>query len=100
VVVFYNFAVTEDKGLCVIDGLAGLSLCVCVCVCLYVCVYVYIYLKYMEFPLCSEVLVRGFLNHFAVNAHKGPCVVAELAGLSLCVFVFIYVCVYVYIYKK
>jgi hypothetical protein len=60
----------------------------------------YIYIKInMELPLwarkCWEFLVRGCCNHFAVTAHKGPCVFYGLAGLSLCVCV----CIYAYIYK-
>jgi hypothetical protein len=34
-----HFAVTADKGRCVVNGYAGLS----VCVCIYICVYMYIY---------------------------------------------------------
>jgi hypothetical protein len=40
-----HFAVTADTLLCVVDGLAGLSLCVYVyiyvCVCVYICIYIY-----------------------------------------------------------
>jgi hypothetical protein len=43
-----HFAVTAEKGPCVIDGLLGLSLCVCMCVYIhiyiYVCVNIYIYI--------------------------------------------------------
>jgi hypothetical protein len=49
----------------------------------------------------NESLVRGFCNHFAVTADKGPCVVDGFAGFSLClcvcVYLYIYVCVCVYI---
>jgi multisubunit Na+/H+ antiporter MnhF subunit len=38
-----NFVVTGDKGPCVVNGLAGLSMCVCVCIYIFVCVCVYIY---------------------------------------------------------
>jgi hypothetical protein len=49
---------------------------------------------------CSECVVRGSCNHFAVNADKLPCVVDGFSGMSLCVCVYIHVCVYVYIYKN
>jgi hypothetical protein len=55
----------------------------------------------MDLPLWvrkwNKYLVRGCCNHFAVTAEKGPCVVDDLAGLSLCVCVYICMCVYVYI---
>jgi hypothetical protein len=64
----------------------------------------------MDLPLwsrkCSEILVRGRSNHFAVIADKGPCGVGGLSSLSLyvCVCIYIYiimcVCVYLYIYIK
>jgi hypothetical protein len=38
-----HFAVSSDNVPCVVDGLAGLS--VCVCVYIYMCVYIYIYKK-------------------------------------------------------
>jgi hypothetical protein len=131
---FNQFAVTADKGPCVVDGLAGLSLCVCVCVCIYphglaavgaqvqrnsrawslqtfrsncrqravrgtwtswidsVCVCVSI--TNMDLQLwsrkCTEILVRGSCNHFAVTSEKGPFVVHGFAGLS----VFVCVCVF------
>jgi hypothetical protein len=50
-----HFTVTAGKGPCVLDGLAGLSLCVCVCV----------YISNMDMDLqlwarkCSESLLRG-----------------------------------------
>jgi hypothetical protein len=97
------FAVTTEKGPCVIDGLAGLSLCVCVFVCVYVyiylymCVYIYIYINNMDMPLWArkflEGLVRGSCNIFAVTADKGPCVFDRIPGLFLCV------CVFIHIYK-
>jgi hypothetical protein len=41
----------------------------------------------MDLPLwerkCSEGIMRGFCNHFAVTADKGPCGVDGLTGLSL-----------------
>jgi hypothetical protein len=83
------------------------SVCVCVYIC--VCVYVYIYIKIsMDLPLwarsCSECLVRGSCNHFAVTADKVPCVVDGHAGLSVCmcvyICIYIYVCVYMYIYVE
>jgi hypothetical protein len=60
----------------------------------------------MDLPLssrnCSDGLLRGSCNHFAVTADKRLCMVDELAGLFLCVRVSIYicvcVCVYMYIY--
>jgi hypothetical protein len=78
-----HFAVTADKGPCVVHVLADLSLCVCVC------------LSNMDLPMwarkCSEVLVRVRCNHFAVTANKGLCVLDGLAGLSLCVCVFVHI---------
>jgi hypothetical protein len=49
---------------------------------------------------CSEILVSGICNHFAVTADNEPCVLDGLAGLSVCVcgFIYIYVCVCVCIY--
>jgi hypothetical protein len=81
-----HFAVTADKGPCVIDGLAGMFLCVCI----YICLYVYINIKSnMDMLLWarnfSDVLVRGSSNHYVVTANKEPCLVDGLAGLSLCV---------------
>jgi hypothetical protein len=42
------FAVTENKGPCLVDVLAGLFLCVCMCInilmCVCLCVYMYIYI--------------------------------------------------------
>jgi hypothetical protein len=75
------FAVTADKGPCVVHGFAGLALCVCV--------YVFLCISEMDLALwarkCSESLVRGSCNYFAVTANKGPCVVHGHDGLSLCV---------------
>jgi hypothetical protein len=68
----------------VVDGLAGLSLCVCV--------YVFVHISNMDLPLwarkCSECLVLGNRNYFVLNA-KGPSVVDGYAGLSLCVCVYL-----------
>jgi hypothetical protein len=67
----------------VVDGLAGLSLGVCA------------YISNMDLPLrarkCSEGLLRGNCNHFAVAADKMPCVGDGLDGLSLCVCMCIYI---------
>jgi hypothetical protein len=110
-----HFDITANKGPCVVDGLAGLSLWVClhvyICVCVYMYIYIYIYIKIkIILPLwarqCSEVLVRSWCNHLEVTADKRPCVVDWLAGLSLCVCVCVYVyinlcvciCIYIYIY--
>jgi hypothetical protein len=93
----------------VLNGLAGMSLCVFMCLyinmCVYVCIYIYIIIN-MDLSLwarkCSENLVRISCNHFAVTADKWPCGLDGLAGLSLCVCVcvYIYICVCVYTYKK
>jgi hypothetical protein len=39
-----HFAVTADKGPCVVHGLAGLSVCIRVCTYIYMCVCVYLYI--------------------------------------------------------
>jgi hypothetical protein len=44
-----------------------------------------------------EYLVRGSCNHFPVTADKGPCVVDDFAGLSVCVYVFMCLCIYIFI---
>jgi hypothetical protein len=85
--------------------------CVFVYIYIYVCVYVHIYIKSnMDLTFwshkCSEILVRGSCNHFAVTADKGPCGVGGLSSLSLyvCVCVYIYiimcVCICIYIYNN
>jgi hypothetical protein len=113
-----HFAVTADKEQCAVDGFADPSLCLCVCVFLYiyiymckcVCICIYLYLEInMDLLLwgrkCSEYLVRGICNHFAVTADKGPCVLYGFACLSLCVCVCVYInmcmcmCICIYIYK-
>jgi hypothetical protein len=81
--------------------------CVYIYMCVCTCIYIYIQSN-MDLPLCahkcSESLVRGNCNHFAVTADKVPCVVDGLAGLSVCVCVCVYiymcVCVCMYIYIK
>jgi hypothetical protein len=88
----------QKKGPCVLDGLAGLSLCVCMCIYIYMSVYMYIYLKSnMDLLLWarkrSENLVREACNHLAGITDKKPCVVNGIAGLPLSVFV----CLYIYI---
>jgi hypothetical protein len=50
-----HFAVNADKGPCVVDGLAGLSLCVCIYICVCVCVYVYILKLTWTCPLGAQV---------------------------------------------
>jgi hypothetical protein len=54
----------------------------------------------MDLPLwshkCSESLMRGSCNHFAVTAVQKQFVVDGLAGLSECVCV--YVCIYIYVF--
>jgi hypothetical protein len=63
-------------------------LCVCVCGCL----------SNMDLLLwarkCSESLMLGSCNKFAVTADKGPCLVHGLAGMPLYVCVCVCVCVY------
>jgi hypothetical protein len=93
-----HFAVIADKWPCVLDGLAGPSMCVRMCIYICVCVYVYIYILikvYTDLSLwariCSECLVCSSCNLFAVTADKRPCEVYGLTGLSLCVFVYIYI---------
>jgi hypothetical protein len=49
-------------------------------------------------PKWIDSLVRISCNNFVATADKGPCVVAGLAGLSMCVYIYICVCVYIYIY--
>jgi hypothetical protein len=71
--------------------------CICVFVYIYMCVSVYVYIYKLTWtcrycaPKCSEDLVRGSCNHFAVKADKGPCVVDGIGGLSVCVFIYIYI---------
>jgi hypothetical protein len=96
-VICNHFAVAAEKRVCMVDGLAGLYLCVCLCI--YISAYVYVYIYKVTFTLslwarvCGEFLLRGICNHFAINAYKWPCVVEGLSGLSLCVCVC--VCIYI-----
>jgi hypothetical protein len=91
-----HFALTAEKGPCVVDGLCWP---VFVCVYIYICVCIYIYIKKHRLDSLRrkgiENLVRDRCNHFAVSSDKVPCVVNGLAGLPVCVCVSVYIYIYI-----
>jgi hypothetical protein len=98
-----HFAVTTDKEPSVLDGLAGLSLCVCVLinmyVCVWICMYIYIYIyKYHTLAGVGAQVQRitraWSLQSFRRKVRQWAVRVRWTCWpVSVCVYIYIYVCV-------